>query len=50
MKANKVLKRIAKIEALISKLTERSSVSAPDIQELLRDAKAAWFPPVHVGQ
>jgi hypothetical protein len=39
MKANKVLKRIAKIEALISKVTDRSS--APDIRELLRDAKAA---------
>ena len=41
MKANKILKRIAKIEALMSKVTERSSVSAPHIQELLRDAKAA---------
>jgi hypothetical protein len=41
MKANKILKRIAKIEALMSKLTERSSASAPHIRELLRDAKAA---------
>ena len=41
MTSKKILKRIAKIEALIAKLTERSSVSAPDIQELLRDAKAA---------
>src|ERR1035437_8030087 len=41
MKANKVLKRIAKIETLISKVTERSSASAPHIRELLRDAKAA---------
>ena len=41
MKSSKILKRIAKIEALMSKLTERSSVSAPDIQELLRNAKAA---------
>jgi hypothetical protein len=40
MKAKKVLKRIAKIEALISEVTERSSPSAPHIQELLRDAKA----------
>jgi hypothetical protein len=41
MKANKILKRIAKIEALMSKVTERSSGSAPYVQELLRDAKAA---------
>ena len=41
MKANKVLKRIAKIEALMSKVTERSSASAPHIRERLRDAKAA---------
>jgi hypothetical protein len=41
MTTKKILKRIAKIEALIAKLTERSSVSAPEIQELLRDAKAA---------
>jgi predicted nucleic acid-binding Zn-ribbon protein len=38
MKAKKVLKQIAKIEALMSKATERCS---PPIQELLRDAKAA---------
>ena len=41
MKANKVLKRLAKIEALILKVTERYSASAPHIRELLRDAKAA---------
>jgi hypothetical protein len=41
MKTNKALKRLAKIEALISKVTERSSASAPHIRELLRDAKAA---------
>jgi hypothetical protein len=41
MKAKKVLKRIAKIEALISEVTERSSLSAPHIQELLREAKTA---------
>ena len=41
MKAKKVLKRIAKIQALISKVTERSSASAPHIRELLRDATAA---------
>jgi hypothetical protein len=41
MKAKKVLKRISKIEALMSRVTERSSASAPHIQELIRDAKAA---------
>lgn len=41
MKTSKILKRIAKIEALISKVTERSSASAPNIRELLEDAKAA---------
>jgi hypothetical protein len=38
MKAKKVLKRVAKIEALMLKVTEQSS---SDIRELLRDAKAA---------
>lgn len=41
MKTNKILKRIAKIEALISKVTERSSASVPQMREPLRDAKAA---------
>jgi hypothetical protein len=41
MKAKKILKRLAKIEASMSDVTERSSASAPHIQELLRDAKAA---------
>jgi DNA polymerase III gamma/tau subunit len=41
MKANKVLKRIAKIESLMSDVMERYSASAPPIRELLRDAKAA---------
>jgi hypothetical protein len=41
MKSKKVLKRIAKIEALISEVAERSSQSAPHVRELLRDAKAA---------
>jgi hypothetical protein len=41
MKANKALKRLNKIEALISKVTERSSASTPHIRELLQDAKAA---------
>jgi len=41
MKAKKILRRMGKIEALISEVTERSSASVPHIQELLRDAKAA---------
>ena len=40
MKTNKALKRLAKIEALISDVTERYS-SAPHIRETLQDAKAA---------
>jgi hypothetical protein len=40
MKANKALKRLAKIEALMSDVTERYS-SAPHILEVLQDAKAA---------
>ena len=40
MKTNKALKRLAKIEALISDMTERYS-SAPHIREALQDAKAA---------
>ena len=40
MKANKALKRLAKIEALMSDVTERYS-SAPHIREVLQDAKAA---------
>src|SRR5258708_669 len=41
MKANKALKRLAKIEALMSSVTERYSASAPHIREALEDAKAA---------
>ena len=41
MKANKALKRLSKVEALLSDVTERYSASAPQIRELLRDAKAA---------
>ena len=41
MKAKKILKRLAKIEAWISDVTERSSASVPHIRELLQDAKAA---------
>ena len=41
MKANKALKRLAKIEALMSDLTERYSARAPLIRELLQVAKAA---------
>jgi DnaK suppressor protein len=41
MKANKALKRLAKIEALMADMTERYSASAPHIREVLQDAKAA---------
>jgi hypothetical protein len=41
MKAKKALKRLAKIDALMSDVTERYSASAPFIRELLRDAKVA---------
>ena len=41
MKTKKALKRLANIEALISKVTERSSASTPHIRQLLQDAKAA---------
>jgi len=40
MKTKKVLKRLAKIEALISNLAEQYSATAPNIREALRDAKA----------
>ena len=42
MKAKKALKRLAKIEALISDLTERYSKGAVQIREALQDAKAAF--------
>jgi len=41
MKANKALKRLAKIEALISDVTERYSSGALHIREALHDAKDA---------
>jgi predicted nucleic acid-binding Zn-ribbon protein len=41
MKANKAVKRLAKIEALMSDVTERYSARAPHIREMLQDAKAA---------
>jgi len=41
MKANKALKRLAKIEELMSDVVERYSGSAPHIRALLQDAKAA---------
>jgi hypothetical protein len=41
MKANKALKRLNKIEALLSNVTERYSVSAPHIRDVLQDAKSA---------
>src|SRR5579863_1699815 len=41
MKANKALKRLAKIEALVSNVAARYSASEPHTQEVLQDAKAA---------
>src|ERR1700679_2480027 len=41
MKANKALKRLAKIESLISDVTERYSAGAHHIREALHEAKAA---------
>jgi hypothetical protein len=41
MKANKALKRLAKIEALMSDVTERYSASAPHIRQVLEDAREA---------
>jgi hypothetical protein len=41
MKANKALKRLAKIEVLMSDVIERYSASVPHIREVLQDAKAA---------
>jgi hypothetical protein len=42
MKAKKALKRLAKIETLISDLTERYSKGALQIREALQDAKTAF--------
>lgn len=41
MKANKALKRLAKIEASVSDLAKRFLPNAPQIREVLHDAKAA---------
>jgi hypothetical protein len=41
MKANKVLKRLAKIEALVSDVTARFSAGAPHVSGVLKDLKAA---------
>jgi hypothetical protein len=41
MKANKALKRLAKIEVLLSDLTVRYATDAPVFQEALQEAKAA---------
>jgi len=41
MKASKALKRLGKIESLLSDLTIRYSPVAPPIQEALEDAMAA---------
>lgn len=40
MKANKALKRLAKIEESVSEVMERYSATAPHIREALQDAKA----------
>ncbi|MEO8051830.1 MAG: hypothetical protein ABI833_15540 [Acidobacteriota bacterium] len=42
MKANKVHKRLNKIEALVSDLTKRVSASAPHLRGVLKDLKAAF--------
>jgi hypothetical protein len=41
MKANKALKRIAKIEELASEVTRRLAKGAPHVGELLKDLKAS---------
>ena len=41
MKANKVLKRLAKIEESMSDVMERYSASAPHVLEVLQEAKSA---------
>ncbi len=41
MKANKALKRLAKIETMMSDVAERFSASAPHLREALKDLKAA---------
>jgi hypothetical protein len=41
MKANKALKRLAKIESLMSVVTERYSASAPHLRKVLKDAADA---------
>jgi hypothetical protein len=41
MKANKALKRLTKIEALMSDVAERYSASAPHTRKVFQDAQAA---------
>jgi hypothetical protein len=41
MKANKALKRLSKIEALMAEVAKRYSASAPHIRGMLQNAKAA---------
>jgi ribonuclease E len=41
MNANKALKRLAKIEALVSDVARRFSASAPHVGDVLKDLKAA---------
>jgi len=42
MKANKAVKRLGKIEELISDVAKRFAAHTPDIKEMLGDAKAAF--------
>ncbi|HZL27800.1 MAG TPA: hypothetical protein VFC39_14840 [Acidobacteriaceae bacterium] len=41
MKANKALKRLTKIEALMSKVRDQYSASAPNLENVLQQATAA---------
>jgi len=43
MKANKALKRLGKIESIMSDVAERFSASAPHLREALKDLKAAML-------
>jgi hypothetical protein len=42
MKANKALKRLAKVESLISSVTKRLATSAPHLRKALDDLKVAF--------
>ena len=49
MKANKALKRLAKIEMLMSDVTERYSASAPQIREVLQRGQRSLGVPLYDG-